>query len=334
MKQDIVCATENGGFSDNHAIAYCLLSYLCAYFRHYYPIQFITAFLNCAANDDDIRNGTSYATKKGIAVTMPKFGLSRREYFYDEEKHVIAKGLSSVKYMSDTVADELYTMSKEHTYTHFVDLLRDIDEKTSLNTRQLDILIRLDFFSDFGNQRELLAITEMFYDTFNRGNAKKIARSKIEGTPLEEIVAKYAVGETKTGGFSKFYTLLDVNSILAEAESAILSCGMEDLPDTTKVRAFAEIMGYAGYVSGKEEDRRKLYVSDVMPVKRKKDGKQFGYSIVTKSIGSGIDARFTVFNAVYNSDPIKKGDIIWCSSYTREGQYFTLTGFRKLQDSA
>ena len=53
-------------------------------------------------------------------------------------------------------------------------------------------------------------------------------------------------------------------------------------------------MGYMGYISGKDEDRRKLYVLDLYPLKRKKDGKQFGYSIITKSIGSGKESRFTI----------------------------------------
>lgn len=102
---------------------------------------------------------------------------------------------------------------------------------------------------------------------------------------------------------------------------------MEDLSDTLKVRNFADVMGYAGYVSGKEDDRRKLYVVDVYPLVRKRDGAQFGYSVITKSIGSGIEARFTVANKLFDAAPIKKGDIIYCNSYTKQGQYFRLAGY-------
>ena len=61
-----------------------------------------------------------------------------------------------------------------------------------------------------------------------------------------------------------------------------------------------------------------------------KDGKQFGYSILTSSIGSGKESRFTVFNREYNKDPIRKGDIIYCRSYSRDGQYYTLTEYNKV----
>lgn len=261
---------------------------------------------------------------------MPRWGISKSDYSYDREKNVIAKGLSSIKYMSAGAAEELYALAHKREYRRFVDVLSAIDTESSLNTRQLDILIKLDFFAEFGNQRELLRIADLYYDTFKRGEAKKLNKERVDGTPLELIVQKYAIGVTKSGAFSKSYTLLDVQSILQEAEDAVKALHMEDLSDLIKVQNFADAMGYAGYVSGKEEDRRKLYVSDLYPVCRKRDGKQFGYSVLTKSVGSGKESRFTVYNAVYNQSPFRKGDILLCKSYVREGEYFRLTAYEKL----
>ena len=317
-------------FGENHSIAYCLLGYLCAYYRHYHPLEFITSFLNNAANEDDIRNGTAYANSVGIKVTMPKWGFSRSDYFYDKDNNVIAKGLSSVKYMNTTIADELYELAHSRQYERFVDVLHDIDRNTSLNTRQLDILIKIDFFSVFGNQRELLRITELFYETFKKGEVKKIRKEIVDGTPLQPIVAKYSTGFTKSGGEAKSYTVLDAVSILRETEDAVKSVGMEDLSDTTKVRNFADVMGYVGYVSGKEEDRRKLYIADMFPAKRRKDGKQFGWNVVTKSIGSGKEAKFTIFNSDYEKNPVHKDDIIYCKRYERSGAYYNLREYERL----
>ena len=185
-------------------------------------------------------------------------------------------------------------------------------------------------FSDFGNQRELLRIMDLFYETFKKGQAKQIRKSLVEGTPLEPIVSKYAVGVTKSGGIAKSFTLLDVVSIMRESEDAIKAVGMCDLSDIDKVRNFYDVMGYIGYVSGKEEDRRKLYILDIFPVSRRSDKRQFGYSVITKSIGSGKESRFTVFNAVYKKEPIVKGDIILCKGFEREGQYFKLTNYEKV----
>lgn len=317
-------------FGYNHSIAYCLLGYLCAYLRHYHPLQFITSFLNNAANEDDIRNGTAYANRIGIKITMPKWGLSKSEYFFDTEQNVIAKGLTSIKYIGENCANELYELAHKKKYTRFMDVLLDIDKYTSLDARQLDILIKIDFFSEFGNQRELFRITELFNSMFKSGEAKKINKEKVDGTPLEPIIKKYSVGVTKSGGEAKSYTLLDIESILYEVEDLVKASNLPDLNLILKVKNFEEAMGYAGYVSCKEEDRKKLYVSDIYELRRKKDGVQFGYSIITKSIGSGKDSRFTVFNGVFNKEPIKKGDIIYCKAFERDGQYFRLTAYDKV----
>lgn len=317
-------------FGMNHSIAYCLLGYLCAYYRYYHPLEFITSFLNNAANNNDIVNGTTYANKRGIKVTMPKWGISRNEYFFDTRKRIIAKGLSSIKYMSKKVADELYELSVNNNFKSFMELISSIDKQTSIDRRQLEILVKIDYFSVFGNQRELLRMIEMYYDIFKRGQAKQINRAKVDGSIFQETIQKYSVGVTKTGGVAKNYSLLDVNSILNECETKIKSLGMDDLSDLIKVRNIVDLMGYMGYTSGKQEDRPKLYILDTYPLRRKKDGKQFGYSIITKSIGSGKESRFTVLNKTYNEIPIHKDDIVLCKSYTKEGQYYTLTKYQKL----
>ena len=318
------------GFSWNHSDAYSSIGYICGYLRYYHPLEFLTSALNIFGdNQDKTAAITKYAMKVGIKVTLPKWGVSRGNYFYDKEKNIIAKGLSSVKYMSSVIADELYNLSKERDYVSFVDLLHDLNERTSINSRQLSILIQLDFFSDFGNQRELLRIVDLF-GMFKEGNAKQIKKSLVDGSPLETIVKKYAVGVTKSGGEAKSYTLLDVMSILRDAEALIKSMGMEDLSDIIKVKNFYDVMGYIGYVSGNDADRRKLYVTKVLPLHKKSDGKQFGYSVFTKSIGSGKESRFTVYNRVYNRDPIKDGEIIYCQSFDKDGVYFVLTSYEKI----
>lgn len=313
-------------FGYNHSIAYCLLGYLCGYYRYYYPMEFTTAFLNNSQNSDDIANGTKLMKLYGIKVSNPKWGTSKGDYFFDKENNTVYKGLSSVKYMSSGIADELYELSKKNTYTHFIDLLSDINSCTAVNSRQIDILIKIDYFSKFGNQRELLRICDIF-ELFKKGTAKQIKKEAIKDSPIDTIVKKYSNDKTKSGAESKSYILLDIPTIMRECEQMIKDAGMPDLSDLLKVRNFADIMGYTGYVSGKEEDRRKLYIKEVYPLKRKRDGAQFGYSVITQSIGSGIESRFTVFNRVFNNDPIQKDDVILCTGYEREGAYFTMTGY-------
>ena len=317
-------------FGYNHSIAYCLLGYLCAYYRFYHPAEFITAFLNNAANNEDIAEGAKLAKCYGLQVVPPRFGISGSDYTCSAESRQIAKGLSSLNGLGTAVSRRIQEASMLH-YTYFVDVLDCLMHRYGVHSNQIQTLIHIDFFADYGNQRELDRIFDLF-DFFKQGEAKQIKKDRVAGSPFEEIIKSNSTGVTKTGKEAASYTITDMHAILIGCEQAVLSAGLKDYSVLTKVKHFADAMGYSGYVSGLEEDRRKLYIREVYPLKRKKDGKQFGYSVLTQSVGSGIESRFTVFNRVFDLDPIKKGDVVICTGYTREGQYFTMTGYRKIDE--
>lgn len=331
IKQGILDASDYA-FSWNHSVAYSLIGYICGYLRYYYPIEFITAALNIFESKADKTAAiVKYAKKIGIKIISPKFGFSKSNYFFNKERNTIAKGINSIKFMNKNIAEELYELSQQKSYKFFIDLLYDINEQTTANSKQIDILIKMDFFTEFGNQRELLRITDVF-EMFKRGKAKQMKKEYVNGSEMEDIVKKCSKDRTKSGAELKSYIINDIFSIMRECEQLIKSLNLSDLSSILKVKNYSDIMGYSGYVSNNEEDRRKLFVKEVYPLKRKRDGKQFGYSILTQSIGSGVESRFTVFNRVYDDTPIKKDDIILCKNYKRDGSYFTLTDYSPLYD--
>ena len=315
------------GFSKNHGISYSMLTYYCAYYRCYYPGEFITAYLNTAANDDDIRNGAELAKLYGLKVTTPKFGLSRSNYVYNKEEQTIARGLESIKFLSKNLSESLYELSQQNHYDYFVDLLSDLAE-ADIDQRQMDILIKLDFFSDFGNQKELAQIVYIFKTLLKSGNAKSIRKEKVREAGLEGVFAKNANGLTKAGKEAASWTDLKIRAILHEAEAFVKSQHVQDYSLAEKAKRYADVAGYVGYTTGVQSDRSTLYVKDVLPVKRKRDGKQFGYSITYQSIGSGIEGRMTVLKGIYDRDPIDCGEVIRCLKYTKDGKYFQLREYK------
>ena len=322
----IILDASEYGFSWNHSDAYSMIGYICGYLRYYYPLEFLTAALN-VFGDDLEKTGQiiNYGKKVGIEVSMPRWGISKDEYVCDPERHIIAKGVSAIKFMNKKVASTLYKLAHNgKNYTHFMQVLYDIRHETNINARQVDILIGIDFFKDFGNQRELMYIASLFRDLFSEGKVVKIKRELVDGAQYGEVIQKYSVGVTKSGGIAKSYTVLDVASAMNECEEVILGEKIDDLPESVKVRKFVEAMGYMGYVTGRDEDRRKLYVMDVKPIRSRKTGKIIGRSVFTKSIGSGKESRFTCWDRVFKENPVKPEDIIVCKSWSREGQYFTL----------
>lgn len=311
-------------FGYNHSIGYCMIGYLCAYLRYYYPAEFITAYLNNANNEDDIKNGSALAELYGIQIVPPRYGISKDRYVYDKDRNVIAKGINSIKYMNSTVANELYDLAKRSDPKTFMSLLTLMNNETSIDTRQRDILIKIDFFVDFGNVTELSRIASIFV-FFKNGTAKKVQKDKISGQMLD-VVSKYATDKNKNGTEAKSFTITDMAGLLNECESVIKSLHLPDLDLKCKIQNQIELMGYIDLTTNKKEDRRKLLITDVFPLSSKKDNTVWGYAARTRSIGSGKVSRLTIRSSVYAKTPVKRFDIIYAKELekNRSGYWYLL----------
>lgn len=296
-------------FGLNHSIAYCMIGYYCAYYRHYYPLEYITAFLNNAADEIDIVNGTELAREYGIRITPPRFGESAAKYLPYAESNTISKGIKTVKYMNAAVSDELYEISKKG-YDNFVDILSDIQD-TSINIRQVYILVKIGYFSNYGNMRELIKMIELF-EYFKGGSISTIKNDDMNQAWWGKIALKYSDNTGKHGNILKKYKVLDGKAILYECWSEIQKMGIKDLDDKLKMAAQKEYLGYVDLTTNKEEDRRKLLIQKVIPLKKNNE-EPWGYAVFAKSIGSGKDSRLTVRAKLFNNNPLQELNIVYAS---------------------
>lgn len=184
------------GFCSAHAAATSLDMCYGAYCKVHYPYEYYSVCFNNYSGDEErtakLKNELKYF---GITLRGIKFGHSNAKYSYDKKEHIIYKGLESVKFMNATVADEIYAL-RDNNYRSFTDLLYDLRDKTSINSRQLDILIHLDFFSQFGSigKLEYMAIR---FD--NLADVKVIPRDKLENLCLTpEVLRMFCDKETPT----------------------------------------------------------------------------------------------------------------------------------------
>ena len=110
-------------------------------------------------------------------------------------------------------------MSNNH-YDNFIELISDISKKTSVDSRQMHILTILNFFSDFGKNKYLLKLIDL-YDSF--GSCKIIKKAKLEEFGLDEnVVRKYAGKETEKQ-FSQIDNVGLVNHLSQDIENKPLS---------------------------------------------------------------------------------------------------------------
>ena len=182
-------------FSKNHSVPYSMIGMYIGYLRYYYPLQLLTAALNIyKANEPKMQEIKEYVRSKGIEIKPIRFGKSRADYFMDVNENCIYHDIESIKECNAKSAEELYELSKNN-YTNFVDLLYDMKTKTTLDRTQLDILIKLDFFKDFGDINTLLWITNEFNDLYKR---KTIGKDTSIAIHNEDLIRRFSGKETPT----------------------------------------------------------------------------------------------------------------------------------------
>ena len=181
-------------FNASHALSVAIDSLYGAYLKSHYPLEYFTVVLSLYSDDmERTANLIGELPYFGIKLESIRFGKSGSDYAMDKENNTIYKGISSIKYCNTQIANELLELSKNK-YDSFVELLKDIKSKTSVNTRQLSILTGLNFFKEFGENKYLLNIIDV-YDKFS--SCKQIKKDKLEELGLTEfLMKKYANKET------------------------------------------------------------------------------------------------------------------------------------------
>ena len=173
-------------FCAAHAFSMACDSLYAAWLKVHHPYEFYATMLKIyteKGNKDKIAAISSEMYKYlGIAVTAGKFGQDNSDWFIDKEHKRIAQNISSVKFVSSGVAKTLLALSKRH-FDTFTDLLRTIQMETSINTRQLSVLISLDYFSDFGKIGKLMKVFNHFFesdDKLTKSYATKTVEKRME----------------------------------------------------------------------------------------------------------------------------------------------------------
>lgn len=154
-------AASNYSFSWNHSDAYSCIGYVSGYLRYYYPLEFFTAALNMFDDDKEKTNLlVDCAAKRSIKISPIKFRHSLDKYTINRENNTIYKGMGAIKYLNKRVGREFYKL-RNTKFDSFIDLLVMNQKKKIADSRQMDILIKLDFFSEFGTPNQLLEQVKM-----------------------------------------------------------------------------------------------------------------------------------------------------------------------------
>ena len=350
---------DSSGYSFNCSHSYCVAgdSLYNAWQKAHYPLEFYECFLQILDEDGekDKMAATKEEAQKCFNITFPLFrwGQDNRSIVADKATNSITNSLTSIKGMSQSVADGLYEVAQLGLVS-LAEIFVNLKEH-GVSMAKIAELIKIDYFAELGNIPTVSRIFQLC-ELLKWGEAKSIKGEKIPA--FKDIALKYAKNTNADGEVTDTYTFTNervekykkqataakraltkaqkagenteilqgeydlfcterdeacrelVMGFLTDCEDFIKAQNLSDLSFAAKAANQLEILGDIDLTTGKEEDRHKLYVTDIYPLVAKKTGTVWAYSVKTKSIGRGRLGRWTIKAAKFEIEPVKKGDII------------------------
>lgn len=283
-------------FNASHSLSYAYDSLYGAYLKSHYPLEYYTVALNYYSNDAT-RTGKLTAELKhyGIELEKPRFRYSKDEYFMDKESNKIYKGTGAIKFLNKECSLYLYSL-RENKYETFIDLLKEITEakdennKAYINSRQIEILIRAQYFQEFGKNKKLFNVYDRFKALYGR---KLISKDKFGELNLPESV----LDSPNVISTEKQYKFADMESILKDIEKEIPneSFGIEE-----QVSFEMDVLGYISATY--DVDKTICYVMDV--------DTKFTPRINLYCLKNGKSVLCKINKTIFKNNSLKAGQVI------------------------
>ena len=267
------------GFAAPHALATAIDSLYGAWLKVHYPLEYYSVVFRYYEGDMERTNKLTEELKYfNISLKNIQFGHSAGSYKINKEENSIYKGLGSIKYCNVEVGDKLYELSQTKQYDSFVGILKDFPG----DSRQLDILIKLGYFSDFGSIGKLLKIVEVY----NQYGSKTIIK-KDQCTINKDIMLQYAT-ETE-----KQYRLKDKDGFI---NYLLKNITYKEYPIAQRIKDEKE---YLGYISLKIEGKSSTwYVTDI--------NTKYSPKISLYNVGTGEEKVVKIEKRKYQMAPFDK----------------------------
>ena len=106
-------------FNRSHAVAYSMLSYYTAWFKHYYPLEFMFSLLKNENNKDTRTEYLIEAKRLGLKIRLPH--INESDLYFSLKDNAIIFGLAEVKFISDSIANKIIEKRPFSSYQDFID---------------------------------------------------------------------------------------------------------------------------------------------------------------------------------------------------------------------
>lgn len=287
-------------FNCSHSLAYAYDSIYGAYLKSHYPLEYYTVALNSYQGDFDRTNKLTQELEYfKIKISSPKFRYSFGEYSCDKNTNTIYKGISSIKGLSKTIGDKLYSL-KDKNYPTFLDLLIDCKEQ-KIGISDLTVLAKLDYFSEFGTIGKILKFLDIYNELYSKKTIKKDKEYLVKKLYLKQFCAKET--DKQYSGFDSYKCLSDLIDKIPN----------EDISTYAKLKYQLEYYGYVNIID-ENIDRSYWFVSDITP----RGNNQI---LDLYKINTGTHQQTKIRNKIFQIQPFSKGDTLNVTLFSQEGKW-------------
>jgi DNA polymerase-3 subunit alpha len=219
-------------FNKSHSSAYGLTAYITMYLKVYHTNEFFAACINSYDGDiDGVVKTIKEAKRMGVDIKFDKWqNITGETVCHD---NAVWLGTNTMKGFGKNVAVALNELGKNH-YDNFISFLVDASTNSNIDKSQLESLIILGWFNQFGGSGKLSRIYKLFADIYGR---KQFAKNKCN-IPYD-IISKFCK-ETE-----KQYREIDYNGLLS-----YMCDKVEDfeLPLEYRLKIQQQVYGYISYI--------------------------------------------------------------------------------------
>lgn len=202
-------AIDNGIITSNsHSYCVSLDSLYGAWLKAHHPYSFYETYMRIMDEKGDKEKLTAARDEAmsyfNIKFPPFRFGQDNRNILADEEKGEINNALTMIKGFGKPVAAALYEAGQQG-FARLTDVLLFLRQR-GFKKAITEPLAKISYFQQFGNDREVLNIISLI-DEFQYGECASYARSRVDGSFMQDIVSKYADGLKRDGSPATRYSI-------------------------------------------------------------------------------------------------------------------------------
>ena len=281
---DTILLFASYSFNKSHSSAYGLTAYITMYLKVHHTNEFFTACIN--SYDGDIKNivkTIKEAKRMGVNVKFDKWQNATGETVCHD--NTVWLGTNTMKGFGKNVAIALNELSNNQ-YDNFVEFLIDASANSNIDQSQLQSLIDLGWFNQFGGSGKLSRIYKLFSDIYGR---KQFAKDKC---PIPHDIIIQFCKETE-----KQYREVDCDRLLSYMCEKVPD---SELPLNHRLKMQQQIYGYISYI-----DLSRPNTAVVMDLDCKYSPKANLYLVAS---GKTITAK--IAKKTYQNTPFQTGDVL------------------------